>query len=95
MNPEIMALTQRIQELEAKLNLFMKSDKYLWDKNMQVLDGRTIQIGRTTGLQIGTETDQKIGFLGVAPVGRYNIPFPVTAADLYTALTAFGLTYHA
>lgn len=43
-------------------------EKYQVRRDMQFGDGRKIIAGRTTGLTIGTDTDQKIGFHGVAPV---------------------------
>lgn len=92
MNPEDLML--RIQVLEDRLNRVEKSDRFVYEKSLQYMDGRNVQLGRSVGSKFGTATDQKIGFLGATPQGRYNVTFPVTAADLYTALTAFGLTYH-
>lgn len=64
MNP----LEQRIEELEGKIEAMEKSDRFLIYKLMQIMDGRDIQLGRTTGTSIGTDTDQKVGFYGVTPV---------------------------
>ena len=47
---------------------FMKSDKYVFNKLIQIMDCRNIQLGRTTGTKIGTANDQKLGFLGATPV---------------------------
>lgn len=44
------------------------SDKMVIQKNLQLLDARNIQVGRTLGTKIGTADDQKIGFYGVEPV---------------------------
>ena len=41
---------------------------YVFSKHIQVLDGRNIQVGKTTGTKIGTETTQKIGFFGSTPI---------------------------
>ena len=93
---------ERIKLLEDRLNKLEKSDRYVIEKNMQFLDGKAIQIGVTTGLKIGTfgagpfsgtaiANPQKIGFFGATPIGPQQIPFPVTASDLYTALNAFEL----
>ena len=41
---------------------------YVFSKDIQMLDGRKIQTGRTTGTKIGTGTDQKIGFWNTTPI---------------------------
>jgi len=64
MNP----LELRIKELEERLEKFDKRDKFITYKLTQILDGRNIQTGRTTGTRIATATDQKLGFYGVTPV---------------------------
>lgn len=43
---------------------------HIFQKHLQLLDGRNIIIGTATGTKIGTETTQKVGFLGKAPVAR-------------------------
>lgn len=48
------------------------NDKFLFQKSMQIFDGRNIQVGKNTGTQIGTEALQKIGFYGVAPVAQQS-----------------------
>lgn len=60
---------EKIRELiRDELNNFIFTDRYVFDKNIQILDGRKIQVGKTTGLKIGTEVDQKIGFFNATPV---------------------------
>lgn len=55
---------QQIEQIIAdKLSGFIKIDRYVFDKNIQILDGRNIQVGRTIGTKIGTATDQKIEIL--------------------------------
>jgi len=44
------------------------TSKYTFQKDIQILDMRNIQLGRTTGTKIGTVADQKLGLWGVAPV---------------------------
>jgi len=41
---------------------------FIFQKNIQIFDARNIQLGRKNGTQIGTSSDQKVGFYGVAPV---------------------------
>ena len=43
-------------------------DRLVFQKNMQILDARNIQLGKTTGTKFGTEATQKLGFFGVDPV---------------------------
>lgn len=40
----------------------------VFSKNIQILDGRNIQVGRGTGTKIGTESDQKLGFFNLTPI---------------------------
>jgi hypothetical protein len=51
------------------------NNRYTFQKNLQIFDGRNIQLGRTTGTIIGTEgynnagdVGQKLGFFGATPV---------------------------
>ena len=39
-------------------------DKTIFERPIQILDGKNIQVGRTNGTSIGTATDQKVGFYG-------------------------------
>ena len=56
------------QLIDTKLASFIKSDRFTFEKLLQILDGRNIQTGRTTGTKLGTATDQKIGFWNTTPV---------------------------
>lgn len=53
-----------------ELQEFLASDRYIFTKTIQILDGRNIIVGKTTGTEIGTETTQKIGFYGYTPVDQ-------------------------
>lgn len=57
MSPE-----ERIAQLEERLDKMEKVQKFTIYKTLQMLDGRDIQAGKTTGTTIGTETTQKVGF---------------------------------
>ena len=63
MNPEEVKKIIR-EELEK----FIRRDRFTFTKLLQILDGRNIQVGKTTGTIIGTETIQKIGFFAKSPV---------------------------
>ena len=61
----------RIREIiKEELSEFLKSDRFIFYKLIQILDGRNIQLSTTTGSQFGTATTQKIGFLGKSPVSQ-------------------------
>ena len=47
-------------------------ERYLFQKHLQIFDGRNIQVGRGTGTKLGTATDQKIAFHGKTPVIQAN-----------------------
>jgi hypothetical protein len=65
------------QIIRDELSLIYRGGKYVFDKNVQFLDGRNIQTGRTTGTTIGTAADQKVGFFGNAVVQQSPISDPV------------------
>lgn len=56
--------------IKEEMGALIKSDRYVFTKVLQILDGRNIQLGKTTGTKIGTETSQKIGFLSATPIIR-------------------------
>ena len=65
-----------IKIIDEKFDSLIKSDRYVFEKHLQYLDGRNIQLGRTTGTKIGTATDQKLAFYGITPVDQ-----PATVTD--------------
>jgi hypothetical protein len=56
------------QIIREELSSLIGIDRYLFQKNIQIFDARNIQLGRENGTQIGTDTDQKLGFYGETPV---------------------------
>lgn len=64
MNP----LEIRIKYLEELFSMLIKSDRYTFQKTIQIFEGRNIQTGTGTGTSIGTAPNQKIGFYGSAAV---------------------------
>jgi len=51
------------------LEALIKSDRIVIEKSrLQLLDGRHIQVGLTTGTKIGTAITQKLSLWGVTPV---------------------------
>ena len=76
--------------IREELSRFIKSDRFIFEKNLQLMDGRNIQLGITTGTKIGG-SGQKIGFFGVTPVIRQVVGQPYTASDIGIALKTLGL----
>ena len=83
-------LEKRVATLEGVINHLVNSDRYVFQKHLQIMDGRNIQLALGTGTKIGTATTQKMGFFGVAPVVQ-QAP-TATAASLLAALQAYGLS---
>jgi len=85
------------QMIAEKLQNVFKNDRYVFDKNIQVLDGRKIQVGKTTGLTIGTEggaTGQKLGFFSATPVAeqlKADHNNWAAVSDVVSALVNLGL----
>jgi hypothetical protein len=78
------------QIIREELAALLGADKFVFQKHVQLFDGRNIQTGRTTGTKIGTATDQKLGFFGTTPVAQQNAP--TTLANVISVLHALGLT---
>lgn len=64
---DIEQLNQRIDLLEKIINGLVFSDRYMFEKHVQFMDGRNIQFSLTTGTKIGTSSLQKIAFHGATP----------------------------
>lgn len=90
--------------IREELRSFLGSDRYKFDKTIQIMDGRNVQLGRSTGTKIGTATDQKLAFFGATPIARYNnVVFTAPPSGSYgaseqailaglrTALLVYGL----
>ena len=63
---------QEIKQIIAnELSQIIKIDRFVISKNVQVLNARNFQFGRTNGTKLGTEggaTGQKIGLWGTTPI---------------------------
>lgn len=70
---------QKVREIiKDELQELLASDRYIFHKTVQFLDGRNIQAGLSDGLKIGTATNQKLGLWNATPVIQY-VPTGVTA----------------
>jgi hypothetical protein len=65
---------ERLRQIELKLDLLIKSDRYTFQRDLQFFDGRGIQFAKDTGGYIGREADQKIGFWGKTPIIQPTAP---------------------
>lgn len=77
------------QIIREELSFFLKNEKFVFARPIQIIDGRDIQFGRTTGTKFGTATDQKVAFYGETPVVQAGaITAPTDAGALYNQATA-------
>ena len=53
-----------------ELEQLIKSDRYTFHRTIQILNGRNVILGTADGSKIGTESTQKIAFLGSTPVSQ-------------------------
>lgn len=70
-------------------------DKYTFTRDMQIANGRNIQIGKSVGTSIGTESTQRLSVYGEIPVvqaGAISAPNSQTGsyvqADAQSIVTA-------
>lgn len=73
------------QLIREELSDLLRVERYTFQKHLQVFDGRNIIVGTGTGTKIGTETTQKLGFYGVAPVVQVAV-----GADFTNGVTSGG-----
>ena len=104
MEQEIQQLKQQVRVLEGMLSVLIFTDRYVFQKNIQLQDGRNIQVSGGTGTKIGTATSQKLSVYGVTPVvqaSAIGAPSGGVTQDteartainsIRTALTNFGIT---
>ena len=65
-------IEERLEKIEKLLEQFVKSDRFIFWKTAQFLDGRKIQVGKANGLTIGTETTQKLGLYNTIPTAQQS-----------------------
>lgn len=75
---EIQTLKKEVSDLKKLVQVLVFSDRYVFQKNLQFMDGRNIQTGKGTGTKVGTEVTQKLGFFGVAPVVQQGVVTPAS-----------------
>jgi len=65
---EIRILKERVELLENVIADLAYSDRYIFQKNLQIQDGRYIQFALSEGSKIGTTSSQKFAFWGKTPI---------------------------
>ena len=65
------------------LKVLIFSDRYVFQRDLQLLDGRNIQLATGTGTKIGTANTQKLGLWGTTPVVQ-----PTAIADVAAGAVA-------
>ena len=60
---------ERMREIvREEITKIFHSDKFHFSRDMQIANGRNIELGRSEGTMIGTSADQKLAFFGADPV---------------------------
>ena len=76
------------QIIRQELALFMRSDRFTFQKDIEMQDGRNIQLATGTGTKIGTlggSSGQKLAFFNNVPVVQQ-----ISAANLTNNVTSGG-----
>jgi hypothetical protein len=68
---ELEQLKQKVTRLEGIINGLVLSDRFAFHKNIQLADGRAMQLGTTLGTRFGTAANQKLSFFGGTPVVQH------------------------
>ena len=97
---------QLLINLSIRVDELMLTERYLFAKKLQLLDGRNIQVGKANGTKLGTESSQKLSLWGVTPIvqpskisdpsgaGTAGVDSPARTAinSIIDVLEAIGLT---
>lgn len=84
MEQEIQQLKMEMAELKSKLDFFIKQDRYLFQRDVEMFNGRNIKVGKGTGTKIGTSASEKLAFFGKTPIVQptvYTAPVGGTTID--------------
>lgn len=71
---ELDQLKERINELENIIKMIVKSDRYIFQRDIQFMQGRNIQLDTETGTKIGTSSTEKLALWGATPIVRPSTP---------------------
>ena len=72
LNPELKKEIEKVirEVLIKELGNLRLSDRYLFERAIQIADGKNIQLATGTGTKIGTAIGQKLGFYNTTPVDQ-------------------------
>lgn len=74
---------ERLRIVESIVFSLAKSDRFTFERLIQILDGRNVQLGLTTGTKLGTSASQKLGLWNTTPVDQ-----PAALSDVPTGGSA-------
>ena len=75
--------------IKNELQELLASDRYIFHKTIQILDGRNIQLGRSNGTKIGLSASEKLAFYGDTPIIQQQFPnAPSTPSGVYVQAEA-------
>lgn len=87
--PEIQQLNQRIERLERMINFLILSDRYYFQRDIDLMNGVNIRVSKLTGTKIGTSATDKLSVYGVTPVVQAaSINAPSTSSAAYVQIEA-------
>jgi len=87
---ELDQLKKRIADLEYIVRFFVKQDRYLFQRDIEMFTGKKIKLGNvdlsySEGLKIGSATTQKIALYGETPVVQASaISAPSAPGAIYS-----------
>jgi len=61
---------ERLRTLENIVFALVKSDRYVFERDLQFQDGRNIQVSSGTGTKLALSSTEKMGFWGKTPIVR-------------------------
>ena len=78
-------LERKVADLESEFRKILYSDKYLFDLDLEMANGRNFVFSIESGTKIGTATNQKLSFYGVTQIvqpAKINAPSGGATVDL-------------
>ena len=60
----------RVNDLESELRKILFSDRYLFDRDLEMASGRNFIVSTNGGTKFGTSTSQLMAFYGNTPVNQ-------------------------
>lgn len=67
---QIIFLQETIADLKRQIDFIVRSDRYLFQRDIEMSDRSNIRFNGKTGTKFGTTTGQKIGFYNTTPIAQ-------------------------